>query len=73
MSLKVITTWEEGLGTVSKGIVADTQEDYKILHQAILDAANGWMIGQCPPTLLALRNTLLKNPPAPPISKEEHF
>lgn len=70
MSLKIITHWEEGLGTVAKGVMADTQEDYAILHAFLIGAAEHRMnmLAYLDKTgsLQSLLALLLKNPPAPP-------
>jgi uncharacterized membrane-anchored protein YhcB (DUF1043 family) len=42
MTLKLITQVEEGVGTVSKSIVATTAEDYKILQELMHRATNLW-------------------------------
>lgn len=73
MSLKIITHWEEGLGTVAKGIMADTQDDYAILHAVMLDVANSWPHCRVPESLRKLQEQLRKNPPAPSANQEEHF
>jgi hypothetical protein len=42
MTLKLITQVEEGVGTISKSIVANTAADYKILQELMHRATNLW-------------------------------
>lgn len=42
MGIKLLTTVEDGLGTVGKSIVVDTQEDYKLLQEIFQRAGNLW-------------------------------
>lgn len=42
MGIKLLTTVEDGLGTVGKSIVADTQEDYILVQEIFQRAGNLW-------------------------------
>jgi len=42
VTIKLMTTMEDGLGTVGKSVVADTAEDYKLLQQIFQRAGNLW-------------------------------
>lgn len=42
MAIKLMTTVEDGLGTVGKSVVADTAEDYAILQTIFQRAGNLW-------------------------------
>lgn len=42
MAIKLMTTVEDGLGTVGKSVVADNAEDYAILQTIFQRAGNLW-------------------------------
>ena len=42
MAIKLLTTVEDGLGTVGKSIVVDTAEDFKLLQELFQRAGNLW-------------------------------
>lgn len=61
MTLRVITVVEDRLGTVSKSVVAETAEDWKLLQEVFQRATNLWP--DAPPSVKHISDVVTNGKP----------
>ena len=61
MTLRVITVVEDRLGTVSKSVVAETAEDWRLLQEVFQRATNLWP--DAPPSVKHISDVVTNGKP----------
>ena len=61
MTLRVVSTVADGLGTVSKSVVAETAEDWKLLQEVFQRATNLWP--DAPPSVKHISDVVTNGKP----------